>query len=65
MPWVGTGISITRSQRLQRSRPGSDAVDGSTDHYRDGRFEFKDSAGKFFKVVATQYAGDKAQLRVR
>ena len=68
MPWVGTGISITRSQRLQRSRPGSPAADG-TDPYRDDRYEFKVSDGSggydFFKVVALQFSGDKAQLRVR
>ena len=64
MPSVGVGVSITRSSRLQRSRPGSNAIDGH-DHYRDDREEFRDSAGKYFKVVATQYTGDKAQLRVR
>tara|TARA_B100000287_G_C20653162_1_gene787682 strand:- start:182 stop:376 length:195 start_codon:yes stop_codon:yes gene_type:complete len=64
MPWTGTGVSITRNHKLQSVRPGSQDLDG-TDPYRDGRFEFKDSAGKFFKVVATQYTGDKAQLRVR
>ena len=64
MPQIGTGISITTKNKVMSVKPKSQDTAG-TDPYRDGRFEFKDSDGKFFKVVAPQFSGDKAQLRVR
>ena len=68
MPFVGTGVSVTSNNKVMSVKPGSQDTAG-TDPYQDGRYEFKVSDGSggydFFKVVALQFSGDKAQLRVR
>lgn len=65
MPHVGTGVSITRSQRLQSAKHGTIAsANRQTERSADILF-FKDSDSKFFRVTSTKTGDGYAQLRTR